>query len=381
MKRLACQIALLGFLAPWPGWAAGSAAEEEAQLIRSVGSEVQRLYGTCFTLAGQHADAMKAAMMQVLMAPGTDQEKNAAFENVVNEAERQFLDAHEGVFRQIAQDLSRLEQQVLNLPAEQMQQLSMGSLNGVCRAASEAHGVAGLDAFASDIMNYASEMKLLRTSGSANRFAPSGSSAPSSPAAPRSRNVPPPPPLSEEEYKEKQAKWQARLDEQERRAREQLRERQDALAQQQAAREAGVAEQKEVKVALRKDLPPPPPPPKVDPELARKVTAWYPVYTAGVKSFKMMLGQMLSVPANQVRAKREACGNLDKALTPLLAGHALDAPDPAVAGPARAMSTKFSQAALACLGGNQKEADRLIKEAEQELGKMAASLQGYGLTP
>ncbi len=43
------------------------------------------------------------------------------------------------------------------------------------------------------------------------------------------------------------------------------------------------------------------------------------------------------------------------------------------------MGAKFQQATDACLMGNNRDMDRLMKEAEQELGKMAAALVPYSL--
>lgn len=360
----------------WPAAAWGDSAAES-----QVKQAASGIFQSCQSMASAHAQILVQAN---LMSNGGRQE---GLETLADEAERIYLDTYQATISATTNQIARLEQDLRNLPPESQSVVPMEAVTGMCRLASEPVGAAGVTQLKLDMVSYSQAFASVRASASPRMAGRGGATswpAGKEPvtAMPEPRLRPNEKPLTAAEYQERKEKWAARQQEEELRQQRELQLRQEALD---ASRQEKSAEPlPEAKVSVRTDLLPPSGP-KMSAEqsaLLPQMKGWHETYSDNVKPFKMALSQLMTVPASRAYARREACKSVWTAVDALNKTQVLKkSPDAAVAAPAVAMGAKFQQAVDACLMGNNRDMDRLMKEAEQELGKMAAALAAYQLSP
>jgi hypothetical protein len=353
-----------------------------------IASELTAVQGDCRALAQTHLAAIERVPSPRSKSRLESKEPMEDYLAEVEQAEQAFLARHDGRIRDISERLLQLESDLLSLPPERLSKVSMGSLTELCRLAATPAGAGGAERLR---MGIASSFRPVHQLGAASgqRLAPAAGlpRAKGAEAETEVRREPAPVPLSSEEYRQKKERWEARLKEQEARELADLRLRQQELDRQLALEaqmsQAPQAPPTEAKVSLREgfQLPAKPSLTPEQLELKPKVETWHQTYSLAVNPFKSALSQVLSTPATRVVARRDACRVLYGSAEALIKTKGLAAPDPAVAAPAAAMAAKFRQAANSCLEGKAEESASGMREAEQELGKMAAALEVYGLKP
>lgn len=357
------------------GWAPAAFAQASADELRR---EALSIFENCQRMALGHVEVLTRAQ---LMSRGGQEE---GLETLAAEAERVYIATIQGGLDEASNRISRLESEMRNVPPESVASIPMASVTGMCQLASQPVGGGGLDQLRLDIASYTQSYASSKVAFGSRGGASSGGAAGGPDAAPvkiEQRVRPNERPLTPAEFEERKRKWEARQHEDERRQQEELRLRQEALEAKTAA--AAAAPPPDAKVTVRKELLPPGTQ-KTAEQVAftEPMKAWHKTYSDAVKPFKNSLSQVLAIPPTRAYARREACKNLWVAVSALNQSTALkSSPDPAVAAPAVAMGGKFLGAADACLAGKSQDMDKLMKEAEAEIGKMAAALSPYGLTP
>jgi hypothetical protein len=335
----------------------------------------------CRSLAQLHLAAIERLGNYRFEGPNAESEFSLAVDHV----EGSFLIKYDGQIRETLARLAEVEGEVSSLPPEQQSKVSLGSLTELCQLASTPVGASGIQRLRTSIqMNQTPVHRLQATDGlrglpAAGAAPPNGAGKKEAPARPTATA------LSADEFRLKKERWEAQLKEQEARELAELRLRQQELDARQAltAQQAQAPAVAEPKVSVRKDLQPSMAVRLTAEQLALKdkVETWHQTYSVAVNPFKAALSQVLSTPATRARARREACGSLYGAAEALMKTKGLAAPDPAVAAPATAMAAKFQQAANSCMEGKTEESASGMREAELELGKLAAALGVYGLQP
>lgn len=379
----------LGLLLAAGASAGASAGPDESRIA----AELTALHGDCRGLAQSHLAAIER-----VPSPGSKSRlgsKNpmSDYRDEVDLAEQAFLARQDGRIRDISERTLQLESDVLSLPAERLAKISMGSLTEICRLAVTPVGAAGVERLRIGIASgFRPVHQLAAPSAKPGAQVAGGRRATAAEEAEeaekeKERQVPAAAPLSSEEFQRKKERWEARRKEEEARELAELRLRQQELDQQQAlAAELAQAPPEpamDAKVALREGLQLPEKriltPEQRD--LKPKIETWHQTYSLAVNPFKAALSQVLSTPAARATARRDACRNLYISAEALMKTKGLAAPDPAVATAAAAMAAKFQRAANSCLEGKVEESASGMREAEQELGKLAAALEVYGLKP
>jgi hypothetical protein len=364
---------------------APAAAADPANESR-IASELTAVQGDCRGLAQNHLAAIERVPSPRSKSRLESKEPMEDYLAEVEQAEQAFLARHDGRIRDISERLLQLESDLLTLPPERLSKVSMGSLTELCRLATTPAGAGGAERLRIGIASSFRPVHQLGASG--QRMAPAaGGPRQKGAEAEQKEREPAPVPLSSEEYRQKKERWEARLKEQEARELAELRLRQQELdrqlaleaqmsqAPQEPPMEAKVSLREGFELPARRSLTP------EQLELKPKVETWHQTYSLAVNPFKSALSQVLSTPATRVVARRDACRILYGSAEALIKTKGLAAPDPAVAAPAAAMAVKFRQAANSCLEGKAEEAASGMREAEQELGKLAAALEVYGLKP
>ena len=356
-----------------------AAAAQPAADLQTLLSEASAIAVGCHDLALNHFRMLERG---VTIDTGKAVKKDGRvdtnyLDDKVVAAEMAFLRENQQRIDALMDRITKLEGDRVMLGRDDAQRIPMGELSAFCRLAATPHGATGFATFDEEIAHYYAPLKNLKNAsfGSLGRSAQrTGTGQPAG-----GREVVAAKPLDPEELRRKKERWAALQQEEQARARQELDLQQAELEKRNAARDA--APLKEAKVAVRKDLPAAVRKTPEEIALAGKMSEWHKTYSLNVNPFKEALSRLLSTPKTRAYARREACGNLYVAAEALIKARGLDAPDPAVAGPAAAMAGKFRAAANFCLEGKTAQADQEMQAAEQELGRMAAALGAYSLQP
>ena len=359
--------------------AAGAAADPGAE--SSVAAGLNAAQDGCRGLAQLHLAAIERLGNYRFEGPNAESEFSLAVDHV----EGSFLIKYDGQIRETLARLAEAEGEVRSLPPEQQSKVSLGSLTELCQLATTPVGAAGIQRLRTSVQLSQTPAHRLQAAEGRRSLPAAGISPPKGAEKKADPSRPAAAALSADEYRLKKERWEAQVKEQEARELAELRLRQQQLDSRQTltAQQSQAPPVAEPKVSVRKDLQPAMAARLTAEQLALKdkVETWHKTYSMAVNPFKAALSQVLSTPATRARARREACGNLYGAAGALMKTKGLAAPDPEVAAPAAAMAAKFQQAANFCMEGKTEESASGMREAELELGKLAAALGVYGLQP
>lgn len=322
----------------------------------------RRLHDDCKMQGQNHLDALVRAQDSAAEA---DRE-------AVRQAETEYLFLVAPELETLGLELEKFEDMYLEAPARVAAKVPLHRLAALCRAAIAPQGLAGIRNLEAALRN---SSEILRDLAGLEASRPGAGAAAKGDEEERPTEVA----LTPEEYRKKKAAWEnlqreqeALQEEREKAYVETLQERLDRSS----------APPPEAKVSIRKDLAEAPAPAPVEPPLAKPMKDWHKLYFEGIKPMKAGLSQMMTLKdGSSVYTRRQNCRLLYTATEKLIQGSLLAAPDPAVREAGEAMARLVFDAANSCLTGQDKAAAEHLKNAEKDLGRFAAALQVYGLTP